>query len=215
MKKYILLFDFGHGTRNYTAGKHSPEYILVDGKKVYTLYEGEWAREVGRRIVSAMQLLGFDCRIIVPEDVDIPLQTRCERANRIIRDNPDAQCIFISIHINAAASDGQWHNATGFTVWVSKSASQESRKLARTLYETAEQMDLKGNRSVPPEKYWQANFTVITNTKCPAVLTENLFQDNKKDVDFLLSERGKETIVDLHVAGLCKYLNHPYGLIVK
>ena len=36
MKKYILLFDFGHGTRNYTAGKHSPEYILVDGKKVYT-----------------------------------------------------------------------------------------------------------------------------------------------------------------------------------
>nr|DAT77576.1 MAG TPA: MurNAc-LAA [Caudoviricetes sp.] len=26
------------------------------------------------------------------------------------------------------------------------------------------------------------------DTKCPAVLTENLFQDNKEDVEFLLSE---------------------------
>lgn len=29
------------------------------------------------------------------------------------------------------------------------------------------------------------------DTKCPAILTENLFQDNKEDVDFLLSEKGK------------------------
>jgi N-acetylmuramoyl-L-alanine amidase len=40
---------------------------------------------------------------------------------------------------------------------------------------------------------------VLRNTWCPAVLTENLFQDNKEDVDFLLSDEGRQAIVDLHV----------------
>ena len=38
------------------------------------------------------------------------------------------------------------------------------------------------------------------------VLTENLFQDNKDDVDFLLSDKGKEAIVKLHVDGIVSYL---------
>ena len=41
----------------------------------------------------------------------------------------------------------------------------------------------------------------------PAVLTENLFQDNKEDVEWLLTERGKQTIVDLHVEVIKQYLN--------
>ena len=55
-----------------------------------------------------------------------------------------------------------------------------------------------------PDK--ESSFYILKHTKCPAVLTENLFQDNKEDVDFLLSEEGKRTIVSLHVKGICKYL---------
>lgn len=211
-KRYILLFDFGHGTRQYTIGKHSPWYNIVNGQKVYTLYEGEWVRETGRRIVDAMTSLGVDCRVIVPEDQDIPLMERVSRANKIVRENPDAICLYISIHINAAASDGQGHDARGLAVYVSKNASDKSKTLAKTLYDTGVDMGLKGNRSTPREHYWQANFTVITRTSCPAVLTENLFQDNAKDVEFLLSEAGRETIVNYHVIGLCKYMGIPYGL---
>lgn len=40
----------------------------------------------------------------------------------------------------------------------------------------------------------------------PAVLTENLFMDNKEDVKFLLSEEGKKQIIDLHVQGIKKYI---------
>ena len=214
--KYILLFDFGHGTREYTKNsKHSPGYTIIDGKKVYDLYEGEWTREVGRRIVDAMTTLGVDCRIIVPEDLDISLTERCKRANKIIKDNPDAQCLFISVHINAASSDGQWHDASGWTVWVSKAnASANSKKLANDLYDVAEAMGLKGNRSVPKERYWTANFTVLHDTNCPAVLTENLFQDNRKEVTFLNSEEGKEKLVNLHVAGLCKFMGIPCGIVI-
>ena len=46
------------------------------------------------------------------------------------------------------------------------------------------------------------------DTNCPACLTENLFQDNKEDVDFLLSEEGYQAIVDLHVNGILSYLNN-------
>jgi N-acetylmuramoyl-L-alanine amidase len=45
------------------------------------------------------------------------------------------------------------------------------------------------------------------DTKCPSVLTENLFQDNVDDVNYLLSEDGKKTIIDLHVNGIINYIN--------
>lgn len=53
---------------------------------------------------------------------------------------------------------------------------------------------------------WEEGFYILRKTKCPAVLTENLFQDNKDDVDFLLSDKGKEAIVKLHVDGIVSYL---------
>ena len=37
-------------------------------------------------------------------------------------------------------------------------------------------------------------------------MTENLFQDNMEDVDFLLSEEGKKSIVETHVIGIINYL---------
>jgi N-acetylmuramoyl-L-alanine amidase len=57
------------------------------------------------------------------------------------------------------------------------------------------------------QKYWPQSLYVLGNTKCPAVLTENLFQDNKDDVDYLLSEAGRHTIARLHVEGIINYIN--------
>lgn len=201
-EEYILMFDFGHGTRQYTKGKCSP-----DG----SIYEGEWNREVGKRIFKEMRKLDIDCRIIVNEDEDISLQERCNRANKIVKDNPNKKCLYISIHINAAGVDGKWHNATGWAIYVARNASTKSKKLAKTLYDTALEMHLEGNRCIPAEHYWVAGYKVLRDTSCPAVLTENMFMDNKDDCKFLLSEEGKETIVNLHVIGLCKYMGIPYG----
>ena len=82
-------------------------------------------------------------------------------------------------------------------------------KLADCLYATAEEylFGMKIRKDMAdgdPDK--ESSFYILKHTKCPAVLTENLFQDNKEDVDFLLSEEGKRTIVSLHVKGICKYL---------
>lgn len=59
---------------------------------------------------------------------------------------------------------------------------------------------------MPPHKYWVGNFAIVRDTKCPAVLTENLFQDNMAEVDYLLSAEGKATIAKLHVEGILNYI---------
>ena len=56
-----------------------------------------------------------------------------------------------------------------------------------------------------PDK--EGHLYILKHTLCPAVLTENLFQDNKEDVEFLLSDEGKQTIVDIHVEGIEKLVN--------
>ena len=61
---------------------------------------------------------------------------------------------------------------------------------------------------MPNEKYIAQNLYILKHTHCPAVLTENLFQDNKDDVDFLLSAEGKKKIVDMHVKGIIDYINY-------
>ena len=121
--------------------------------------------------------------------------------------NKGYHCILISIHINAAGADGKWHDARGWTGWISKKASKNSKRLAQLLYTEADKQGLKGNRWVPECKYWEANYTITTKTNCPAVLTENMFQDNKEDVNFLMSKEGKEKIVKLHIDGILKYMN--------
>lgn len=208
----ILAVEPGHGKRQYTVGKHSVDYTIINGEKVYGCYEGEWARLVVPKIVSGMRQLGIDARQTVTEDGDPSLTERCWRVNQIIRENPGKKVYFLSVHLNAAGSGDKWQNARGVSAWVAENASVESKALARIYWETAIEMGLKGNRSVPKEMYKEARFTVLTGTKCPAVLTENLFQDNYEDSMFVRSPEGREIIVNLHIAALCKFFGIPVGI---
>lgn len=208
MSEYILLVDYGHGTRKYTSGKRSPDERL---------FEGEWNREVGKMIVYEMRELGVDVREVVTEDEDISLQKRCDRVNKVVTDNPKKKCIFLSVHINAAPIDlcdkeGWYDKATGASVYTCLNPNEESIKMAQCYYDMVEEFDLKGNRRVPEDRVWKANYKVLRSTNCPAILTENLFMTNHKEVDFLLSKEGKETICNMHICALCKYLGIPYAV---
>lgn len=198
MSKIVVIIDNGHGKT--TKGKHSPDKRL---------YEWSWTREIACRLYNALLLLNIDAHLLVPEDKDISLANRVKREKQITREAKKAgkKTILISIHVNAAGGDGRWKTATGWSGWIAQEASEDSKKLAKLLYEEAERKKLQGNRCVPPTKYWVANFKITTDTSCPAVLTENLFQDNKKEVDYLLSEEGMSDIVDLHTQAIIRYIN--------
>lgn len=191
----IILIDNGHGVD--TAGKRSP-----DGR----LREYAYAREIAARIEQELRARGFDARRIVPEENDIPLKERCRRANEIYTAN-DKQAILISIHCNAAGADSKWHTARGWEAWTSVGKTKAD-KLATCLYEAADKSGFrlrKDETDGDPDK--EGHLYILKHTLCPAVLTENLFQDNKEDVEYLLSEEGKQAIVTLHINGIMDYLS--------
>lgn len=191
-----ILIDNGHGVN--TPGKCSPDK---------TLREYAWARDIAQRIVAELKSRGYDAQRIVTEQTDISLTERVRRVNNICKQYGAKNCLLVSVHINAAGADGKWHDASGWSGWVAPNASANSKALASLLYDEAAKRRLQGNRSVPTERYWVGNFTIIKRTNCPAVLTENLFQDNKTEVAYLLSEDGKQHITQLHVDGIINYIN--------
>ena len=89
---------------------------------------------------------------------------------------------------------------------VGKKASANSKRLARLIYDEADKQGLRGNRSVPKERYWVQGLCMCDSTKCPAVLTESLFYDSKSDLAILKSAEGKAKLVRLHVEGIIKYV---------
>ena len=115
------------------------------------------------------------------------------------------QVIYVSVHTDAMGGDGMWHCASGFTVRVSPKASKKAKTLAKMFTERAKKMGMTGNRVVPKEGYVEQNIYVLNNTKCPAVLTETGFQDNKREVAWLLSSAGKHMVERLHVEAIAEF----------
>ena len=183
-------------------GKGSP-----DGK----FKEYKYSREVCKAVSDILKDMGYPVFIdIEADDLGLPqakeLATRCKIVNDLVKQHKD--CIYVSIHVNAAASDGQWHNGTGWEVYTSVGKTK-SDELATCLYNAAKfnASDKKMRTDFSDgDADKEAHLYVLKNTNCPAVLTENFFQDNKKDVDYMLSDEGFHAIVRLHVEGILNYI---------
>ena len=191
----IVLVDNGHGEN--TAGKRSP-----DGR----LLEWKYSREIAAEVVKRLKTMDYNAQQLVNEENDISLGTRCKRVNDICKHFGASNVLLVSIHCNAAGADGKWHDARGWQACVSMNASAKSKQLACHLFDAAQAQGLKMRSPRPGQKWWQQNLAICRDTNCPAVLTENLFQDNSADVDILLSDEGREAIVSLHVEGIINYI---------
>lgn len=193
MSKVILL-DNGHGVN--TKGKCSP-----DGR----LKEWAYTREIVRRIYGKLSDLGYDVRIITPEDNDIGLSVRTKRVNAICDEFGRKNVLLVSVHTNALGY-GEWKNASGWQIHTCMNPSNETVQLANYFYNSASEQNVKTRRPSPNQNYWKNDYWILKNTKCPAVLTENFFHSHKGDVDFMLSEAGKDTITNIHVNAILSYI---------
>lgn len=193
-----ILIDNGHGEN--TAGKRSP-----DGR----LREYRYCREIAAEVVRQLKAQGYDAEQIVTENADISLGERCNRVNAWCDRLGSKNVCLVSIHNNAAGSGAAWMTARGWEAWTSKGQTQGD-KLADCLYDAAQKYLPAGTKirtdMSDGDRDKESNFTILYRSKCPACLTENLFQDNREDVDFLLSERGRAAIVRLHVEGIKAYV---------
>ena len=197
MEKKVILFNPGHGWN--TSGKCSPDKSLMEWK---------YNREICKRLRDIFKEYGWDSRLVVFEDFDISLSERAKRINNICDAYGSNNVLVIDVHVNAAGDGSKWENGTGWECWTTVGQTN-SDKLAEELYNAAKvylpNTKMRTDR-IDGDMDKEKNFTVIYKANCPAVLTENLFMDNKKECEYLLSEEGKQAIVNLHVDGILKYI---------
>lgn len=201
MKKVVIL-DNGHGLN--TPGKCSPDK---------SFYEWRWTRMFTNRLKYELEELGYTAIILVHEESDLGLTARATRANKICERYGAGNCILVSVHNNAAGNGSTWCNATGFEVY-STVGKTNSDKLAECLATEAEAEGIRLRADLSDgDKDKERNFTLIYKAICPAVLTENMFMDSKKDLEFLKSDEGVRKLLNVHIAGIHKYFNGPVSRI--
>jgi hypothetical protein len=160
----------------FTPGKRSPQ--IPPGEKEWIL-----SRKICESIEYANKEFWEDEFNIIntnPGPIAIRESQTIEFLNKLYRKNK--KMISLPIHTNAARGTG-WSKARGYTLWISKKASEKTRFLA-------EHLDgLIGNSDclIPPRKYpiRENRFWITTKTACPTVLIESGFHTNLDDVRLL------------------------------
>lgn len=203
-KDIMVILDNGHGID--TAGKRSPKFS--DGSQ---FFEWKFSRDVVSRIAEKLQKLNIRHFILVPEERDISLTERANRANAIYNQNKD-KCFLVSVHANAAGMGNRWMSARGWSVWTTKGKTKADdiatifwKEMKSEFPDHLMRMDTSDG-----DVDWESNFTILYKTICPAILTENFFQDNQEDCKLLMSEEGREKIANAHVGAIQRVIEELY-----
>ena len=193
-----VLIDPGHGID--TPGKRSPDCLFR---------EYLWNRQVADLILEGLVSAGVDASLVVTETNDVSLRNRVNRVNTICNKFGADGVLLVSIHANAAGNGSAWMNAKGWSCYTSKGKTK-SDQVAECLYDAfeAEFPERKIRKDMSDgDRDWEENFYVLEKSKCPAVLLENFFYDNREECAWMLQEETKRRIASAAVKGIIKYIN--------
>jgi len=194
----VKLFILSPGHNKNTPGKKAPDGVLQ-----------EWAlnRKIVDRIVYYCNQESIPVAVLDYEgDDDIPLSVRAAKANKYGKNT-----CYISIHSNAAGNGKKWMNARGWSIFTTKGYTKAD-PLAAVFIEEADKLLPEIGckvRKYGQKKYeqdWEENFTVLARTIMPAVLTENLFFDNKIENEILQTEEGIDVLARIHFNAMKRIL---------
>ena len=192
-----ILIDPGHGID--TPGKRSPDGLFL---------EYLWNRQVADLILEGLVSAGVDASLVVTETNDVTLRNRVNRINTICNRVGASNVLLVSVHANAAGNGSAWMNASGWSCYTSKGKTR-SDQVAECLYDAFEEefQDRKIRKDMSDgDRDWEENFYVLAKSKCPAVLLENFFYDNREECAWMLQEETKRRIASAAVKGIIKYI---------
>lgn len=186
-----IAIDDGHGME--TAGKRTPAFS--DGS---VMRENEFNRAVVSYLHDELIRNGFSVVLTAPEDTDISLATRVQRANDAHAD------YFISVHANAFGNG--WNDANGVESFVHALNDAKTTSLARCVqHELVRETGLR-DRGVKenPTLY------VLRKTTMPAVLCECGFMTNVIEAKLLKSDAYRKKCAVAICRGICSYTGKAY-----
>jgi len=193
-QRYLWCLDGGHG--KLTRGKRSP---VFDNEQ---LFEYEFNHDIVKRIKKRLDLLGVRYFEVVPdfETVGNILEERVNRANWKRSDLPK---IYLSIHSNAGptrtSNDWVVDRISGIETWFYHS-SRSGKRLATVFQRRL--IDATGWKNRHIKSRPKNQFYVLRKTKMPAVLTENGFYNNRKQVEALKQDSVRQSIAEAHVRAI-------------
>lgn len=186
MGTFKLALDAGHGI--HTDGRRIPKNLDPEQHREWWLND-----RVCRYIEeAAAQYEGF--LILRVDDVtgqeDVPMSTRCRRANDFGAD------LYYSVHHNAGINGGYGGGITAYS-YKEGTAGAAWRD---TIYDRIiGHTGLKGNRATPTTA---ANYFVLRETNMPAVLVEHGFMDSPSDVPVILTEQFARSAAQAFVSAV-------------
>jgi N-acetylmuramoyl-L-alanine amidase len=212
----VILIDNGHGKN--CNGKQSP--LLDDTIKIGDEFiekgrfkEWKYTRVISHLIVNKLIDMGYDARLVTPEESDISLAERIRRINTICNKEGASNVLLISVHANAVGDSSKWMEGKGWEAYTTRGKTI-SDTLADFLYKRADS-NIKGRKIredwTDGDRDKEADFYIIKKAKCAAVLTENFFYDNKDDLRYLTSDEGVHAVVRLHIEGIIDFINYKEG----
>ncbi len=161
-----ILIDAGHGGKDPGT----------------TSYLGHYEKGINLKIAAKLSAIlkarGFKTKMVRTTDTFIDKYDRAELANRI---NPD---LFVSIHCDANAK----LTTRGYSVWVSRSASQNSRTTAGLVE------DAMTKAGLPSRGVREADYIVLINTNCPAILVECGHLSNPTEASALYDPKFQDRV---------------------
>ena len=167
--KKIIVIDAGHGGKDFGAQ-----------------IGGELEKKIVENIANKINLLNgkgeIEIVLLREDDSFIELSERVSKINKI---NPS---LLISLHINASKNT----NENGVNAYVSKQNDfyDKSMESAKNLVEKI------SNEKLAKGEVKDANFFVIKNSKCPALVLEVGYLSNEKDKTYITSENGQNEIAN-------------------
>lgn len=174
-----LYLDVGHGGSDPGA--------IGNGLK-----EKDLTLKISKKINDLLKdYEGITVKMSRSTDKTLSLKQRTDEANKWGAD------LLLSIHINAGGG-------TGFESFIyNGSVSSNTVKYRDTIHNEI-MKQLKGIRDRGKKR---ANFHMLRESKMPAILTENMFIDTKKDADQLKKQSFINKIAQGHVNGIVKLFN--------
>ena len=177
--KLIIILDPAHGED--VMGKASPDGLHR---------EYVWSRHICKLLKQDLEEKGYQVEVTNDSLKEIGLSKRQRIANQI--NCPAGHKKFlVSLHNNAAGSDGQWKNARGFEIWTSPGKTSSDKFAGIMLENLAKDFPQFKNRGLK-----ENTFTVLMGSSYSAVLIEWLFQDNKEDVEVLKNDTQNNLFIN-------------------
>lgn len=167
--KKIIVIDAGHGGRDF-------------GAQIGAEQEKKIVESIANKIGLLNSKGEIEIVLLRENDNFMELSERVSKTNKI---NPS---LLISLHLNASKN----LNENGVNAYVSKQNIfyEKSVENAKSL------IDKISNEKLAKGEVKDANFFVIKNSKCPALVLEIGYLSNENDKTYLTSENGQNEIAN-------------------